>query len=182
MQINIKQGTHLILLGFLAVTLGACARNLKSSGETSWRTDGVGSLGGESSDLLVTELPSDRSLFDPSKTDWAELNRFTIYFAFDSFAIERSERPKLDGVAEWLQRNPDARLLIAGHTDERGTPEYNRALGERRALAVRSYLIGLGVGGARLGTISYGEEKPAASGSGESVWRLNRRSELGVLR
>ncbi|NCC31563.1 MAG: peptidoglycan-associated lipoprotein, partial [Chloroflexia bacterium] len=76
-----------------------------------------------------------------------------------------------------LKRNPATRMIVDGHCDERGSNEYNLALGERRALAVRAYLIGLGLDGSRIQTRSFGEERPAAFGSDESAWRLNRRGE-----
>ncbi len=104
-----------------------------------------------------------------------------IYFATNSNAIVPSQRPKLDKIAAWMRANPTRSILIAGHCDERGTLEYNRALGERRAIAVRDYLIGLGIAGDRLNTFSYGEEKPAVPGTGPAVWAQNRRAEIGVI-
>jgi peptidoglycan-associated lipoprotein len=73
-------------------------------------------------------------------------------------------------------------VIVAGFTDERGTEEYNRGLGERRALAVREALIGMGIGGGRVQTVSFGEEMPLASGSYEAAWAANRRAEFGVIR
>jgi peptidoglycan-associated lipoprotein len=78
--------------------------------------------------------------------------------------------------AAWLERNPTADVVVEGHADERGTREYNLALGARRAEAVRSYLIGLGIDPARIDTISYGEERPAVAGSNEEAWARNRRA------
>jgi len=104
-----------------------------------------------------------------------------IYFATNSNAIMPSQRPKLEKISSWMQQNPSRSILIAGHCDERGTLEYNRALGERRAIAVRDYLIGLGITGERLHTYSFGEEKPAVPGTGPDVWAQNRRAEVGVI-
>ncbi len=111
----------------------------------------------------------DRSRFSP------------VHFGFDSSAVGAGERPKLQAVAEFCRSNRNS-IIIAGFTDERGTPEYNRGLGERRALTVREELIKLGVSGGRLQTVSFGAEMPADSGSNESAWAKNRRAEFGVVR
>jgi peptidoglycan-associated lipoprotein len=100
----------------------------------------------------------------------------TIYFAFDSSQIRPESEAVLRQQAAWLQANPGVRVSIEGHTDERGTREYNLALGERRAAAVRSYLIGLGVAPDRVRTVSYGEERPAVMGNDERAFALNRRA------
>lgn len=104
-----------------------------------------------------------------------------VYFDYDSAVIKDSEREKIEAVANHLKKNPATRLIVEGHCDERGSNEYNLALGERRALAVRAYLIGLGIGGDRIQTKSFGEERPVAPGHDESAWRLNRRGEFVVV-
>lgn len=101
-----------------------------------------------------------------------------VYFDFDSSEITDQAAAVLEGQIEFLAQNPDARVLIAGHTDERGSREYNHALGERRAQAVRSYLAAKGVNNAQIETISYGEERPAVAGSDEAAYSQNRRAEL----
>jgi peptidoglycan-associated lipoprotein len=88
---------------------------------------------------------------------------------------------KVQAVADFM-RSSKQNMIIAGFTDERGTEEYNRGLGERRALAVREKLIGLGISGGRVQTVSFGEEMPASSGGGEAAWAANRRAEFGVVR
>lgn len=98
-----------------------------------------------------------------------------IYFAYDSDVLVASERANLDKIAAYMQQNPTLGLVIEGHCDNRGTDEYNRALGERRANAIRAYLAERGVSDANMKTMSFGKDKPAVSGSGESVWRQNRR-------
>jgi peptidoglycan-associated lipoprotein len=100
----------------------------------------------------------------------------TVYFAFDSAILREPSRRVLSQQAAWLERNRDATVLIEGHADERGTREYNLALGARRAEAVRSYLVGLGVAPTRIDTISFGEERPAVAGSNEEAWARNRRA------
>jgi peptidoglycan-associated lipoprotein len=104
-----------------------------------------------------------------------------VYFGFDSYEVSASERGKIQEVADFMRSNPNT-IIIAGFTDERGTPEYNRGLGERRALAVRQVVIEAGGNGARLQTVSFGAELPADPGSNESAYAKNRRAEFGVVR
>jgi peptidoglycan-associated lipoprotein len=105
-----------------------------------------------------------------------------VYFAFDSSAIASGEFFKVQAVADYLQSNSGDVVAIQGHTDERGSREYNLSLGERRALAVREALITLGISADRIQTLSYGEEQPDAAGSGEAVWSVNRRAEFQLMR
>jgi peptidoglycan-associated lipoprotein len=86
----------------------------------------------------------------------------------------------LGGLAEWMRRYPDVQILIAGHADERGTREYNLALGSLRATSVRNTLISLGIPAQRLATVSYGKERPASAGSSEETWSQNRRAVAEV--
>ena len=104
-----------------------------------------------------------------------------VYFAFDSAELSREARATLEKQAEWLQHHPQVRVIIEGHADERGTREYNLVLGERRANAVKNYLVALGIAPERIETISYGKERPAVLGTGEAVWRLNRRAVTKVI-
>ena len=104
----------------------------------------------------------------------------TVYFAFDDYTLNSEAQTKLQGLADHLKKAGSAVVQIEGHCDERGSVEYNLALGERRAQSVKNYLSQLGVEGARLSTISYGEEKPAAEGHNEAAWAKNRRSEFNL--
>ncbi|HEY5711520.1 MAG TPA: peptidoglycan-associated lipoprotein Pal [Allosphingosinicella sp.] len=99
-----------------------------------------------------------------------------IFFALDSYSVDDSARRTLDAQAEWLMRNPNVRVTIEGHCDERGTREYNLALGDRRANAARDYLQSRGVAAERMTTISWGKERPANEGHDESAWSQNRRA------
>lgn len=114
----------------------------------------------------------------------AELNRSgvlrTVYFAYDSAELSDETRAALRANAEWLNANRKYRIRVEGHCDERGTVEYNLALGQRRADAARDYLVHLGVDPGRLTTISYGEERPADPGHGEDAWSKNRRAEFVI--
>ena len=104
-----------------------------------------------------------------------------VQFGFDSVEVSGSEMGKVQAVADFM-RSSKSDVIIAGFTDERGTEEYNRGLGERRALAVREKLVGLGLSGGRIQTVSFGEEMPVAPGGGEAAWAANRRAEIGVVR
>ncbi|WP_230660229.1 peptidoglycan-associated lipoprotein Pal [Psychrobacter sp. I-STPA10] len=108
----------------------------------------------------------------------SEQVRSTVYFAFDSSALDAQARAILDEQVNFLASIPTARVLIAGHTDKRGSREYNIALGERRAQAVKDYLAGKGVTTDRIETISYGEEDPDPVGDTEQDYALNRRAVL----
>jgi peptidoglycan-associated lipoprotein len=99
-----------------------------------------------------------------------------VFFGFDSYSLDGQARQTLDAQAEWLGRNPSVRVTIEGHADERGTREYNLALGDRRANAARDYLQARGVDASRMQTISWGKERPAVEGSNESAWAQNRRA------
>jgi peptidoglycan-associated lipoprotein len=106
---------------------------------------------------------------------------YTVYFDFDKSTVKSSERTKVEAVADHLRGNATHKLKVEGHCDERGTEGYNLALGERRALAVREYLVRLGIGADRLYTISFGEARPAVDGHSESAWSQNRRGEFILL-
>jgi len=99
-----------------------------------------------------------------------------VFFGLDKSDIDDKARTTLRSQAEWLQRYPQKRITIEGHCDERGTREYNLALGERRANAAKNYLAALGIDPSRITTISYGKERPEALGSDESAWAQNRRA------
>jgi peptidoglycan-associated lipoprotein len=101
-----------------------------------------------------------------------------VYFEFDSTNLTADARGELQQLADWLESHPKAKITIEGHCDDRGTDEYNIALGQTRATIIQDYLSRLGVDQGRLATISYGEERPAANGEDEEVWALNRRGEL----
>ncbi|HEU4437558.1 MAG TPA: peptidoglycan-associated lipoprotein Pal [candidate division Zixibacteria bacterium] len=101
-----------------------------------------------------------------------------IYFDFDRYAIRDDAKSALEQNARVLKADPNMRILIEGHCDERGTVEYNLALGERRAAAARQYLMDLGIDGSRISTVSYGKERPVAFGHDESSWQQNRRAEF----
>ena len=105
----------------------------------------------------------------------------TLYFDFDSSVVKPSQESKVAAVAEYLKGNAAAAVKVEGHCDERGTEEYNRALGTRRALAVREALVRAGIDPTRVDTISFGKDRPAVPGHDEAAWSKNRRAEFVVL-
>ena len=105
----------------------------------------------------------------------------TIHFATDQYDIDPEARTILDSQAQWLAKYPNVRITVEGHCDERGTREYNLALGDRRANAAKNYLAAHGVDPSRINTISYGKERPIALGSDEAAWAQNRRAVTVVI-
>jgi len=126
-------------------------------------------------DIALTDPPEEVIYIEPTTPEFEN-----IYFEFDQYRIRGADEMSLGRIASYLREHQDVRVMIEGHCDERGTNEYNMALGEQRALAARRYLIGLGVTAARLSTISYGEEPPSDDGSSEQAWATNRRDEFTV--
>lgn len=149
-------------------------------------SDDSSSLVEDGSSEAALGLDSDGSLTlgDPNANNNgfngpAELaNNNTILFGYNSEAIQDLYLGVMQAHAKYLKSNPEARVIIEGHTDERGTPEYNIALGERRARSVARYMQNLGVDVNQLSIVSYGEEKPAVDGHNEAAWSQNRRAVL----
>jgi len=104
-----------------------------------------------------------------------------VYFDLDSYEIRPDAYPRLDAQVAWLQRYPQVTVRIEGNADERGTREYNLALGARRAESVRTYLIQRGIPASRIDTISYGKERPIAAGSNEEAWARNRNAHTAIV-
>jgi peptidoglycan-associated lipoprotein len=104
------------------------------------------------------------------------MNGDRIFFDTDRFNVDAADQATLQAQAQWLARYPNKQIVIEGHCDERGTRDYNLALGERRANAAKNYLASLGVDASRIQTVSYGKERPSADGSNEQAWAQNRRA------
>ncbi len=157
----------------LILSLSACKHKKPAPISTEMETAPSAPVGEGQPDINIEDL-----LFQPGSQYGLE----TVYFDFDSAALRPDAIATLQKNAEKiksaLQQNPNIIIQLAGHCDERGTQEYNLALGERRALAVRDYLIKLGVPSQNLITISYGEEFPADPGHNEAAWAKNRRVEF----
>ena len=158
----------LIFIFVLAVC--GCSRMGRFSLRRSERN--VGSLtGSEISDDTLESRPLRMVLLPAIMFD-------NVHFAYDSVRIEESERGVIEDVTDYMRKNSGVGVILEGHCDERGSREYNMSLGERRSLAVRAYLIGLGINNVRIQTRSYGEEKPVALGHDEASWQINRRVQF----
>jgi len=142
-------------------------------------TGGYGPVGGDVGGMGAALSPR-ADVFTSGQPVAANLD--TVLFDFDSAQVADPERSKVEAAAQYLKSNADCVAILDGHCDERGSNEYNMSLGERRALAVRAYLISLGIDGARLQTRSFGEEKPVQAGADEESWRLNRRVEFSIMK
>ena len=108
--------------------------------------------------------------------DFVENTTDTVFFAFDSSSLSAEAQAALDTQVAWLKKHDDVNVIVQGHCDDRGTREYNLALGERRANAVKQYLVSQGIEESRISTISYGKERPAVLGNNEAAWAQNRRA------
>ena len=157
MNMNMK------IVGAVAVTL--LVVGCSSKPQTGPQTEGTGMTDSSTS-----------SVIPGSEQDLAQNVGDRVFFELDHSDLSQEARQTLDRQAAWLKRFPAVRVTLEGHCDERGTREYNMALGARRANAARAYLVALGIQTARIQTVSYGAERPAVLGTGESVWSQNRRA------
>ena len=172
--------TKNILIGMTAVALalGACAKRTPPPepvvpGPVAPPVDPNST---DPNSLEVIELPAlQADLVAKAGSD-------TVYFGTDEYSLDQATQVTLAAQARWLVANPSVRASIEGHADERGTREYNQALGERRANAVRDYLVSQGVPTSRLVVTSWGKERPVAQGSNEEAWAQNRRAVTVVIR
>ncbi len=180
---------NLIFIGitiFSLVLLAGCAKDVETVDITT--TDSLDPSDGASGDEVSGVSETDDAVQfnidgdDASGTGASQavdpLSQRTIYFGYDESVVSEEAQTIIRAHAEVLLENPDANLEIAGHADERGTRDYNLALGDQRAAAVSSFFQEFGVDVSRISATSYGEENPAAIGSDESAWSLNRRVEF----
>lgn len=166
---------NIVFTAAALLSLSSCANMKKKNGAGA---GGGGPDGDYVNGTPLAERQEGVSFTSPN----VDRNKFSpVHFAFDSYSIEPSDESKLAEVADFLQSSSST-VIIAGFTDERGTPEYNRGLGERRAQSVREELIRKGANGSKIQTVSFGAEMPADDGSNESAWAKNRRAEFGVVR
>ena len=172
----------ILLLGFVF----ACSTTPKDTADSS----GSGSSGEFNAASTTSEDETSSSAIDTTTSDFSGVIRGTqedlvvsvgdrVFFAYDSAELDPDAQELLQAQAAWLKQYNKTSITIEGHCDERGTREYNLALGERRAQTVKNYLNGLGVGSS-ISTISYGKERPAVVGSNDDAWSQNRRSVTKV--
>ena len=176
----------ILLSMFLAVFISACSTTSKDTADSS----GSGSSGEFNTASTTSEDAASKSV-DTTTSDFSGVISGTqedlvvsvgdrVFFGYDSAELDADAQELLQAQAAWLKQYNKTSITIEGHCDERGTREYNLALGERRAQAVKNYLNGLGVGISSMSTISYGKERPAVVGSNDDAWSQNRRSVTKV--
>lgn len=162
-----KQTIVAVLMGFM-ITGCATHKDPSNGGESGTMIDGASIDGSLIGDHDSYPAEGNRSLFKP------------VFFAYDSSQVHSDESYKCEQVAKYLKKGRGAGVIVEGHADERGSREYNLALGEERALAVRDYLIALGVDSSMIQTKIYGEENPGDEGHDEQAWSQNRRVVFAI--
>jgi len=160
----------LVAIIILGTMLAGCSKKQGPQDIPPPPADSIGSGDSSSSQTSTAVVPGSHADF------LASVSADRIFFGTDKFDVDAEARPVLQSQAQWLTRYPGKKIVIEGHADERGTREYNLALGDRRANAAKNYLAALGIDPARMSVISYGKERPAAIGSDEASWAQNRRA------
>ncbi len=187
-----RAGRHAVMIAvavFFAFGLAACQKGAVVQPEATQTGAEQKDMGQQPKDQeKVSEKKLDAKVETvESKDKGAEFveskeSRFTdILFDYDQYTVKETYRQELQSVAAWMAKNSSDRLSIEGHCDERGTNEYNLALGDRRAKAVKDYLVSLGVAAGRIDVISYGEERPLCKEQTEDCWAKNRRAHFTIL-
>ena len=166
-----------LITSILVLFVAACATKPKDEGESSG--SGSSTSGDSVSEGTITET-SGSGIVAGSQEDLIVNVGDRVFFGYDSSDLDSDALELLQDQVAWLKQNTEVSVTIEGHCDERGTREYNLALGEKRAQAVKNYLIGLGINPDRVSTISYGKERPAVVGSNDGAWAQNRRSVTTV--
>jgi len=170
---------RLLALFAVAFLFAACETASNVAGDStsgSSSSSASGSATGSASASSSSSSSSSTAAMQMSDAEKLAQVGNTVYFGFDSSELAAEAQGILDRQAAFLNVNPTMVVIIEGHADERGTREYNLALGDRRAVAVRDYLLAKGLNAARIRTVSYGKERPAVAGSNEESWAKNRRA------
>lgn len=163
----------------LSMMVGACAKKAKQGEKSEMKEERVASTPEAGKEMPGMEEPGMKESESEMKPEDHGMGGLTaVLFDFDQYNIREDQRAVLEANAKWLNANPAVSVSIEGHCDERGTNEYNLALGERRAQSTKRYLATLGVDKKRLSTISYGEERPLCMDKAESCYSRNRRSQF----
>ena len=181
---------HAVALVLVATVVAACKKKTPPASTVTPTTAGVDDSALRAAreqarrDSIAAAERASRDAVERDRAARAARVRETlsdiVYFEYDSDELTAEAQEKLQTKADILRSNPTLRLQVEGHTDERGSTEYNIALGQRRAETVRDFMTGYGIESGRIGTISYGEERPTVEGSEESAWARNRRAEFAI--
>lgn len=170
---------RLLIAAICSIALAGCGSSVKLDENAAAQTDeksasGATGSGADSRGIASVTAGERDPLNDPS----SPLAKRSIYFDFDSYTVRDEYRGTIDAHARYLVSNNNRKIIVQGNTDDRGSREYNLALGQKRAEAVRKALVALGVADAQVEPVSFGEEKPRATGGDEASWAENRRADL----
>jgi peptidoglycan-associated lipoprotein len=179
MSFDTQRIARLAMIGLAAASLAACASRPKPAGPVAPTQPSQPTAPPYTAPSTPTS-PVDQGPLPGTVQDFVINIGERIYFDTDSYDVRSDAQPTLAAQAQWLNRYPAVRVRIEGNADERGTREYNLALGARRANAVREFLVGQGVSGSRIETLSYGKEKPIDGGSTEDSWAKNRNARTAI--
>lgn len=179
----------LIVLVSTVMVAGGCAKKIvpmESDAQEQKEEQAVSKpkedMGKKESKIKETDIGSSRTMPKKDKPAGKTAGIETIYFDYDQYNIREDMREQLESNAKWLKSHPKLSVKIEGHADERGTAEYNLALGQRRAKAIRQFLLALGIESSRLSMISFGEEKPGCSAQTDRCFAKNRRAQFDLGR
>ncbi len=185
MKISMMMVVSAVALSF---AVSGCKYSSVNDGSKKGAGDGVGAAEGSEIKSSIDDL-NEGSLdaagvgerpFEEYCTRCTDVEFAPVYFGFDSTVVPQGEIAKIDAVAKHLESNANRVVVVEGNCDERGSNEYNMALGENRSGIIRNYLVQSGIDAARIQTRSYGEEKPAVDGHDEDAWAMNRRGEFAI--
>jgi len=182
-------GLRALAVGLVGLMLVACSAQPKKPGEgegaaagtgaeAGAETAGAGGAGGFGGTAIEGAGGAAAGAVDPLDDPNSLLAKRVIYFDYDSSVVRDEFSPVMEAHASYIADHPNVRVTLEGHADERGTREYNLGLGERRAQAVQQFLLLMGASQSQINAVSYGEERPIATGSDESAWQQNRRVEI----
>jgi len=163
-----RSKAQILMVMFAAASMlfAGCSKKVEVTSDTGSRTSGN------------SNSHSGASTHGIHQNDASKPSATSVHFSFDSSSLDAAARATLDGYAAWLNASQSNKITIEGNCDQRGSREYNLALGQQRADSVRDYLTNRGVSAGRIDTVSFGEERPACNGSGESCWAQNRRGDI----
>ena len=184
MQYKTRLWIPLAVLILALVFSGACSKKVvtrsdDTAGESTQRTSNIYNSSPQSDNLGGAQDITDDK-YARSSDDTMMINLEDIYFEFDRSTLTSESQEILRKKAKWLKANRNVKVVIEGHCDNRGTNEYNLALGDRRAASTKAFLVNLGISSSRMVTISYGEERPLMHGQNEKAWAKNRRAHFEV--
>lgn len=178
-----KRNQIYLLAAAGTLTLGACGKKTPDELPPAPLNEGTGYEDGYDPNAAQGDIDSFTPGGPGSQEDFVRsVAGDRVFFETDEYNIDAQDGATLQSQAQWLQRYPNVTVVVEGHSDERGTRDYNLALGERRANAAANYLASLGVARTRIRTISYGKERPEALGSGADAWAQNRRAVTVTIR